>query len=450
MNTSKHIILTAPQATGWRLKPILVIAWPMILVALVVSVAQIGQIWILGQRGEERALYQLSMLQPFNFLFIALLECLTITNQIFSARSMHAWSSRKVFNSTLLFGVSGTAILVVLALLSYLFEFRLQPLLGGEADGLFRDVLPVYLLSLIPLLLLELCNAGLRGQGKTAVSMVMISTYILINLTVCYVSFIHYELGFWAIIYGNAISTMIVLPVAFILLCRQVLKGVDKDSHLFFPRLKALTVDAGVPIFLSMLVAFISSAVMFPMLSNLNTDYAPGFLIVVKLRSLFIIPAVALGSAVAIFVNQKMESEPKQVLAQLLKHGLIYLAILYLLLSAGVYAFEKPLVKVLANTPDIEQAGYFLMALLLPTFFLTSLLAASQTVLEQLGHGRKVLLITIICESLMIASLLAGMQFHRSVETLTAVINTFNVVYLLWFLCEYRTMIKRIGGEDAV
>lgn len=450
MNTSKQATLTASVAPNWRWKPILVIAWPMILVAVVVSVAQNGQIWILGQGQGGRALYQLAMLQPFYFLFIALLECLTTTNQIFSARSVHAWSSRKVVNSTLLFGVIGSVFILILALLSYTFESQLQPLLGGEADGLFRDTLPIYLLSLLPLLLLELCNAGLRGQGKTAASMVMVSSYILLNLTVCYAAFIHFDLGFEAIIYGNAISALVVLPVAFMLLCHQVQKGVDYDSALFWPRLKALTLDAGVPIFLSMLVAFVSSAVMFPMLSDLNADYAPGFLIVVKLRSLFIIPAVALSSAVAIFVNQHMQSEPKPVLALLLKQGLGYLVALYLLLSVGVYVAQQPLVNVLANTPNVEQAGYFMMALLLPTFFLTSLLAASQTVLEQLGHGRQVLLITVVCECTMIATLVASMHWQRSADTLVAVIIAFNVVYLLLFLREYGRMLKRIGGLDAV
>ncbi|MEX2940339.1 MATE family efflux transporter [Serratia fonticola] len=450
MNTSKQATLIAPVAPNWRWKPILVIAWPMILVAVVVSVAQNGQIWILGQGEGGRTLYRLSMLQPFYFLFIALLECLTITNQIFSARSMHTWSSRKVVNSTLLFGAIGSVFILVLALLSYAFESQLQPLLGGDADGLFHNTLPMYLLSLIPLLLLELCNAGLRGQGRTAASMVMISSYILLNLAVCYVAFIHFDMGFEAIVYGNVISTLLVLPVAFMLLCRQVLKGVDHDPSLFWPRLQALMLDAGVPIFLSMLVAFGSSVVMFPMLSDLNADYASGFLIVVKLRSLFIIPAVALASAVAIFVNQHIQSEPKPVLALLLKQGLGYLVVLYLLLSAVVYFVQQPLVNVLANTPNVEQAGYLLMGLLLPTFFLTSLLAASQTVLEQLGYGRQVLLITIVCECVMIVTLLASMHWQRNVNTLVAVIISFNALYLLWLLREYGRMLKRIGGQDAV
>ncbi len=452
MNTSKQAMLSVASSPNWRWKPILTIAWPMVLVAVVVSVAQNGQIWILGQEQVqgERALYKLSMLQPFYFLFIALLECLTITNQIFSARSVHAWASRKVVNSTLLFALVGSVFLLGLALLSVGFEAQLQPLLGGEAEGLFRDTLPIYLLSLIPLLLLELCNAGLRGQGKTATSMLMISSYILLNLSVCYIAFIHYDLGFKAIIYSNVISTLLVLPVAFIFLCRQVLKGVDHEATLFLSRLKALTMDAGVPIFLSMLVAFVSSAVMFPMLSDLDANYAPGFMIVVKLRSLFIIPAVALASAVAIYVNQNMQSEPKLVLAQLLKQGLVYLTLLYLLLSTGVYLVQQPLVNVLANTPNVEQAGYFLMALLLPTFFLTSLLAASQTILEQLGHGRQVLLITLVCESAMVATLVASMQWQRSVNTLVIVIIAFNVIYLLWFLREYQSMLKRLGGQDAV
>ncbi|MEZ8273217.1 MATE family efflux transporter [Vibrio splendidus] len=450
MNTLKQATLETRQEKAWSFKPILAIAWPMILVALVVSISQNAQVWILGQDDSSQALYQLSMLQPFNFLFIALLECVTITNQVFSARSTHGWASRKVLNSTGIFAIAGTGILLVLAAISFVFEGFLQPILGGETEGLFQSTLPMYLLSLIPLLIFELCNAALRGQGKSAVSMGLISTYIILNVTVCYFMFTEYRLGFDAVIYANVISTLAVLPFSLIFLYRQVNKGEDTEPHLFMPRLLALVGDAGIPIFLSMLIAFASSVVVFPILSGLNADYAPGFLIVAKLRSLFIIPAVAVASAIAIYVNQQMETMPKPILAAILSKGFWILTMLYATLSLMVFFVQKPLVDVLASTDNIQQAGYLFMALLFPTYFLTSLVAASQTVLEQLGRGRHVLLLTMVCEGLMILCLLAVVKFEGQIQGITYTIIAFNVIYLSLFLRDYFALVKRMENEYVV
>ncbi|KUI98764.1 MATE family efflux transporter [Vibrio sp. MEBiC08052] len=450
MSISKQSTLTLPASGMGDVKQVLGIAWPMILIAIVVSLSQNGQIWILGQNEQSQALYQLSMLQPFHFLFIALLECLTITNQVFSARSTCDWPSRKVMNSTLLLAVAGTVFLCLLAGVSYLFEAPLQSVMGGNTQNLFSQTLPLYLLSLIPLLIFELGNAGLRGQGKTLSSMLLISGFIIINLAVCYIGFVHHQLGFQAVIYANLLSASAMLPFSLFMLFRTVSHGSDPQPKAFLPRLFALMTDAGIPIFLSMLIAFASSAVIFPLISQMNTDYAPGFLIVVKLRSLFIIPAVALGSAIAIFVNQQLSAATKDALTRMLSRGMLAISLLYITLTAMVYLNQHTLVDLLANTSTVQQAGYLLLSLLLPTFFLTSMLAATQTMLEQLGRGKRVLLITLVVESAMVGGILILMRSQGNITELAHLIVIFNVVYFTIFLREYWLLTKNLRGEDAL
>ncbi|MFP1872932.1 MATE family efflux transporter [Lonsdalea quercina] len=445
------LIRAAAYASGGEIRQILTLAWPMILTALVVSLSQNGPIWILGtQSGGQRALYTLSMLQPFYFIFIALLEGLTITNQIFSARSVSHWAPGRVLHSSAIFSVVGGLLLVVLATGSRLGDAGLQVIYPNDEPALFSHFLPAYLLSVIPLLVLELCNAGLRGQGKTAVSMLCVCLFIVINLTVCFVSLHCYQNGFMAVIYANLIAALAVLPFSAWWLFNTVTGKTDPQPQAFLPRLLAMTADAGVPIFLTMLFAFASSAVLFPLLSQLGAAYASGFLIVVKLRAFFIIPAVALGSAIAIGINQRLSTDSPQQLNRWLGQGLGGIALTYIGLTAAAYLAQTGMVNMMSVDSEVRVSAHAIMRWLLPTFFITSLIASIQTMLEQLGRGKRVLLITFIMESLMAAIVLYVATQPGALVGLMKSILIFNVLYLVVLTYEYGKLCHGIGQQHAL
>ncbi|WJV55445.1 MATE family efflux transporter [Prodigiosinella aquatilis] len=452
MTTSKQPALYAAEYPRQSdLRQVVTLAWPMILTAVVVSLSQNGQIWILGNNSAGNdALYLLSMLQPFHFLFIALLECLTITNQIFSARSTQHWPRRNVINSTLLFALVGALFLALIALCSWLFAAPLQHLYVSNNTRLFNTILPVYMLSLIPFLIFELSNAALRGQSKSKSSMTFIIGFILINFISCYIGFNYYHLGFSAVIYSNLIAALMLLPCSYITMVKTVSQGEHAQARTYLPRLLAITADAGVPIFLSMMLAFASSAVIFPLLSKSGLGYATGFLIVVKLRTFFIIPAVAIGSAIAICVNQKLSnSATSTTLSRILSKGLGWIALSYLVFTLLAFFSQHLLVDLLAGSEEIRKTAYLIMAWLLPTFFMTSLVASIQTILEQLGRGKRVLLVTFVMEALLIMAVLladGGQNIHRLIN----IILVFNLLYLTVFVYEYYLLVKKMGKLNAV
>ncbi|RAT17904.1 hypothetical protein AU490_09300 [Lonsdalea populi] len=445
------LIGAAAYAPGGELRQILTLAWPMILTAAVVSLSQNGPIWLLGtQSGGQRALYILSMLQPFYFIFIALLEGLTITNQIFSARSATNWAPCRVWHSSAIFSVGGGLLLVVLALGSRWGDAGLQVIYPNDEPALFSHFLPAYLLSVIPLLMLELCNAGLRGQGKTAASMGFVCLFIVLNLTSCFISLHYYQNGFMAVIYANLIAALAVLPLSALCLFTSVAGKADPQPRAFLPRLLAITADAGVPIFLTMLFAFASSAVLFPLLSQLGAAYASGFLIVVKLRAFFIIPAVALGSAIAIGINQRLSTSSPQQLSRLLRQGLGGIALVYAGLTLAAYLAQTELVDMMSVDGAVRVSANAIMFWLLPTFFITSLIASIQTMLEQLGRGKRVLLITFVMESLMVAIVLYLATQPEALVRLMKSILIFNVLYLAVFTYEYGILCRRLGQRHAL
>ncbi|MEI7376639.1 MATE family efflux transporter [Dickeya chrysanthemi] len=449
MSLIARVVSRAAPAASGDIRQIMALAWPMMVTAVVVSLSQNMQIAILGNGAESQTLLTLSFLQPFNFLFIAILECLAITNQVFSARSRHDWPRQRIRHSTLLLGVIGILATALTALLCRVLALPLSNWMNSPDLALMQNAAPGYLLSMTPFLALEMCNAALRGQGKTVPSMTLMCGYVLLSAAGCYLGFHVYQLGFDAVLLANSLPALVLLPLA-VRSLRQVARPVpDERPHAFLPRLLALLTHAGLPVGFSMLVVFFSSMVIFPLVAALGAGFLPAFLIVIKLRAFFIIPAVATGSAIAILLNQhrKTHSAPRQV--SLLNNGVWLIVLAYLALTLGVCWARNGILAGFSNDELIRQSSQLLLLLLLPTFFLTSLVAALQTLLEQVDRGKRVLLFTLALELLMVAVALGAHRYFNDVQTIAGLIVAFSLAYAVVFLREYRLLACALGEQDA-
>lgn len=445
---SRVVSRAAPTANG-DIRHILALAWPMMITAVVVSLSQNLQIAILGNGVQSQTLLTLSFLQPFNFLFIAIMECLAITNQVFSARSRHDWPRQRIRQSSFLLAVAGVVATLLVAALCWLLATPLARWMNSDDLSLMRSAAPGYLLSMAPFLALEVVNAALRGQGRTVQAMSLMCSYVLFNAAGCYLGFHVYQLGFDAVLLANSIPALLLLPWAVMALGRVTTPVPDDRSGAFIPRLLALLADAGIPVFFSMLVVFFSSMALFPLVAKLGEGYLPAFLIVIKLRAFFIIPAVAIGSAIAILFNQRLKTHVLAQQVRLLNSGVGMIALVYFLLTLALCWSGGGIVAGFSNDATIRQASQTLLVLLLPTFFLTSLVAALQTLLEQLERGKRVLLFTVLLELLMVAVALAAARYFDNIRMIAVLIVLFNLLYATVFLREYRLLAKALGERDA-
>ncbi|MCI4203126.1 MATE family efflux transporter [Dickeya dianthicola] len=423
------------------------LAWPMMVTAVVVSLSQNMQIAILGNGTESQTLLTLSFLQPFNFLFIAILECLAITNQVFSARSRHDWPRQRIWHSTLWLGGAGVLTTALAALLCRVLASPLSGWMNSPDLAWMQSAAPGYLLSMTPFLALEMCNAALRGQGRTVPAMTLMCGYVLLNAAGCYLGFHVYQLGFDAVLLANSVPALLLLPLAARALRRVARPVPDARPQAFAPRLLALLTNAGLPVGFSMLVVFSSSMVIFPLVTALGAGFLPAFLIVIKLRAFFIIPAVATGSAIAILLNQRLKTHAAPLLASLLNDGVWLIVLVYLALTAGVCWVREGILAGFSNDEAIRQSSQTL--LLLPTFFLTSLVAALQTLLEQMERGKRVLIFTLMLELLMVAVALTAHRYFNDVQAIAGLMVVFSLLYAVVFLREYRLLVSALGERDA-
>ncbi|QXH58074.1 MATE family efflux transporter [Pseudomonas maumuensis] len=450
MNTSPGVVLSQRQGAGRDIADLLKLAWPMIVVAVAVSFSQNIQTAILGHGVETTSIYWLSMLQPFSFLFLAILECLAISNQVFSARSVNLWSRHKVLKATLILSALGILLVALLSGTIALTSTWLERLLPVSGGGFYQEALPLYFLSTLPFIQLEMCNSALRGQGKSALSMLLVIVYIALNASICYTSYHVYDLGFYSIILANALASGLLIPVATWLVWRVGHQQQDDRPQAFTARLKGLIQQVGLPIFASFIVVFISSLLVFPLIGTLGEQYVAAFLIITKIRMFIVIPAVACGSALAILINQRLAISSGEHLKRLLHRGLMFIGGLYLLLTLGVYWGEATLIGILSGDGAIRDASRQMMLILLPTFFLTACVASLQALLEQLDQARRVLILTVIIELLMVIVLLAGWERFSDLNSMMSVIILFSAINFLAFANEYWRLANKIGSEHVI
>ncbi|WP_260955686.1 MATE family efflux transporter [Pseudomonas citri] len=450
MNTSPDLALSQRQGASRDIADLLKLAWPMIVVAVAVSFSQNIQTAILGHGAETTSIYWLSMIQPFSFLFLAILECLAITNQVFSARSLNLWSRQKVLVATSILSVLGILVVALLSGAIALCAPWLEKLLPVSGGGFYQEALPLYFLSILPFIHLEMCNSALRGQGKSTLSMFLVIAYIVLNAGICYISYHVYGLGFYSIIVANALASGLLMPVATLLVWRVGRQQQDDRPHAFLARLKGLLQLVGLPIFVSFIVVFFSSLLVFPLIGTLGEQYVAAFLIITKIRMFIVIPAVACGSALAILVNQRLTISSGEGLRRLLHRGLMFIGGLYAVLTVGVYLSEETLIGILSGNGTIRDASQQMMLILLPTFFLTAFVASLQALLEQLDQARRVLILTVIIELLMVIVLLVGWDRLSSLNAIMSIIITFSAINFLAFANEYWRLANKIGSEHVI
>jgi Na+-driven multidrug efflux pump len=102
------------------------------------------------------------------------------------------------------------------------------------------------------------------------------------------------------------------------------------------------------------------------------------------------------------------------------------------------WGLQPTLLEFMSQRSGVRRAGMHLMQWLLPTFFLTALTTMLQTLLEQLGRGRQVLVVTLVMEAMLGLAIVLGLPFGLSWVLGCMLANA--VLYALIFLREVRSL----------
>ena len=436
-------IRSGPPRFASTLADLMRMSWPIMLGATVMALLHTGQAGLLGHIEDRQPLFHLSMLQPWYLLFFAFLESLAITAQVFSARSKRQWPRGGVKVAVFALGLMAIAILgLLVAGVSAgqgLIVDRLALMDAGSAA-----LLPAYLLTLAPFVAFEILNGALRGQGRTLPGFLVLAVAVVVNLGVTWHLLHDQGQGIEALFTANLVSGL-VATVLMLGLFIHALRGAGKAPLVpSLMRMGTLLAVVGVPVFLSMVVSFFSSSILFQRMFEFGPEHASGFLVAIRFRFFLMIPAAALATSLAVLLNQE-DGQGAEARGQRLAQGAWALLAFYLAAVAVVFALRVPLVDLMVEAPEVRAAALATLTLLLPSFILVAFVAFAQVILDNLGRGVRVLVWTVVLET---ATCLALLRLAVDMQTALWTLIWAALIYATIFAVEYVLLIRKPGAAE--
>lgn len=449
-NTTADALLDAPRPSVWHtLSRILLLALPFAVGAAATSTLNLGKVALLARVPDTGALATLSLLQPSFILALAIMEGLAITAQVFSARSRHNWPRRGTQLAVYRLCRNGVLLFSVVAALGYA---AAQMLTVEDAElRVILDHFPLFMLSLVPFVVFDIFYGAMRGQGKVLLGLLPFMGLVVLDLSTTYVLVSSYGWGFEAVLVGNLVGPVLMLPVIAWLLHREVRSGDDSPDEPFRIRMRQLQIGVGIPVFSSIVVGFVSASVVFPILAKIGEDSASAFFVVLRYRIAFMIPAIAIGSAIAILVNQLAEEGQTAQRLRYLVIGVPFMLSLYAAVTALLPQWGGALdLLVPAQAEALRQATDEMFAALLVTFFLVSGSAMLQVILEQLGRGVQVLVITFLIEASTCAGVVWAMMQGAEMGLILDILVAAAALSFGLFAVQFLLLLRKLGRADAV
>ncbi len=228
--------------------------------------------------------------------------------------------------------------------------------------------------------------AALRGWGRAGAASLVAVTVMVIQVAGVAVLGGPFGLGVMALPWAVAASAVGGVLLAAALLHRyQLLSGIASEARpgslvRAFRRLASV----GVPVGGTFFVLFLANGATLRVLGRFGATAVSGYGIANTTQIVVIVPAIGLGTAVAILVNQ---STGATAITATVRRGAMIAALLYVTLGAAIRLAAGPIARLAAPDPAIATVAAAYLRVVGPTLACVGTMLTALTVLEQTGSG---------------------------------------------------------------
>jgi Na+-driven multidrug efflux pump len=310
---------------------------------------------LLGHMGGH-ALYVRALFIPISFVFLALEEGIEISSQVVSARLKGADATARP--PIVRLGAIALGCFAVLALAVSLLAPQMADQLNVSDDSRHTFVLFARLVaaSFVLAVLNSVVAGTLRGWGlarsAASITIAVASTQVLGVWLLGY----HTDLGVYAVPVSVAAASVITLAAGLYLLARaHMLKSegppaepLSATAHVLF--------TVGVPVAIAYLLISGMNYTSLWVLSDFGSDAVAGYGGAQAIQVLCLSPAIALGSAVAITMNQSLGAGEAHLLRPIVLVGVRFALGVYALLGIAALLLAGPLGDLMS--PDAGTSDY--------------------------------------------------------------------------------------------
>lgn len=370
-------------------KDILKFAIPATLSALLSVVAILVNMRNVGMHSQG-SLYILAMFLPINYFLISIYE----TNRASALALTARWHKNINQKESWIYIGSLLAISALVIVISFCVVSILQHELVKffHVDIAYQAVFITFSKNMLLLGILVCASyifiAVFYASDRPLVALVLSIFSTLLHCIFTYLLAFYYGQGISGYVYATLISYSIVSITAFILLRKYNTANPDyiKGNYFNLNILKNIKV-IGLPIWLSYAVLFCSLFLINKILANFGTYVVTGFGVAYRVQSLVIIPAIAMGSAIALVINNATHIESTISVNRIVRVGIAVSLLIYGFLALLTYIYRVPLISAVTNIYAVKRAAIDYLSVISPSYMGIGPFLTFVTTLEQIGYG---------------------------------------------------------------
>lgn len=359
---------------------------PIMLAALISVLVQFAVVALLG-RLSDQALYVRSLYLPVAFLILALQEGLDVSTQVAVAvrrgrddrAGIAPLTGSFVRLGLALFGVACVALVLV------------APTLGGLLSASAADR-AVFVAFVRWSALASLCAVGptvlsatLRGWGRAGAAATVSMSVAVTQVGMVALLGFGTPLGVFAVPVATVTGAVVGSVVGVRKWRRHGLPM--PNPRAWQPAAAATLAGVGGPVAASYLLLFGSNLGLLWVLGPFGPAVVSGFSAAYTVQTVMIVPAIALGSATAIVMNQLRGRGWDGALPSVFRSGVEISLVLYVGVAVAAWLGRGALAAAVTRSPAIAEQVQRYLGIVLPSLALMGLVLVSITVLEQLGAG---------------------------------------------------------------
>lgn len=346
-------------------------------------------------KNNTQALYLMSLFMPLNLLLVALFE--SFRSSVMTSVSTAVLNGRSALFQLLINWIA--LALVVIAVIGFLFLFLnngLATLLNIPVQFqayFYTFSIKMILSSGLMLVSIILVSAFFAlGSEKEALCFNFAAFVLLITLTYLFERFAH--CGLDALVFANLIAAACVIVwAAFSIKNLMIadLLSLKLSQRPAFGVVQQLT-GVGVPVFLSYSLVFFGTFIVTMILSTFNYHVVAAYSIAIRIQSLIMMPALAVGAATALLINRNADhslcDENKYLWSSVLVNAAIYAVFTTLL-----FYHYKIVVEFLSSAPNIIALAGSYFKLMSFSYLGLAIALSLLVIMESTGQGKIALFI---------------------------------------------------------
>jgi Na+-driven multidrug efflux pump len=363
------------------------ISAPMVASTGAIIGAQLVVIGLIGRIGGA-ALYVRSLYTPVAFLFLAVTTGLAVTLQVATAQCHGRGADNQIgryLGSVVRIG-SVLYVLLGVTLISSAGTLATVLRVATDRRGTFHEFLAAMAGAALLGMLGELCASVLRGLGRTGTAALVTATYVCCFLSAVIIGGLVLHGGLMAVALGAALAGLAELGVGLTILTRSGVVG-PRAFTTWRPGVPRLIAAIGLPVGSTYIVLCVVNLLLLRIIAPAGQHEVAGFSVGYMLQTVVIVPAIGLGSAVSVLMNQSVAAGFLPSARTAFRRGMFLAAGGYAVVTVVIVVAGGRLADLISGNPAVAAQAREFISVVGPTFGCMALVLTALTVLEQVGYG---------------------------------------------------------------